>query len=369
MKVSVMMITYNHEGYIAQAINSVLMQNVDFDYELVIGEDCSTDNTRNIVADFRDRYPDKIRLVLSNSNVGMIKNAIRTLQACQGEYVALLEGDDYWTCTDKLQKQVDFLEGHPECTICFHNAVVVNDSGSQVLRNYCSSTQKEISTLEDLLKADFIPTCSMMFRNGLFGAFPDWIYKLPMGDWPLLVFNAQHGKIGYVNEIMASYRVHATGVYSRLGYAGRLQAEIQFYKPINAYLNYQYDDLIQTLLADRWDRLAIELTEQGFQSGLELVNLDHVTQIFENWPAAISCTSEWKAKVLGQIYERLVFASYNAHHLAEARYCLMKIIQYKPTCLHNPGMWSIGVEVILGNSVARRLRSIARILSLNRLYH
>lgn len=360
MKVSVAMITYNHEKYIVQAIESVLMQRVNFDYELVIGEDCSTDKTRDIVLGFGEKHPDRIRVLLSEKNMGGGRNLVRTLRACRGEYVAVLEGDDFWTSPDKLQKQVDFLESHPECAICFHNAVVINDSGSQELRNYCSSTQKEISTLEDLLKADFIPTCSVMFRNGLFSEFPDWFYKLPMGDWPTHVFNAQHGDIGYINEIMAAYRVHSTGVWSRLGYAGTLQAEIRFYQPINAYLNYQYDNLIQSMLSDRWGRLATELVEQGFQLGLDRVNVNHIMRIFENWPAAIPYTNEWKAQVLSQIYERLFFASYNAHHPAEARYCLLQLIQYKPSCLRNRGVWSIGIEAFLGQRMAHWLRCGAR---------
>ena len=362
MKVSVRMITYNHEKWIAKAIDSVLMQNVDFDYEIVIGEDFSTDRTRDIVIDYRKRYPDRIRLVLSDANVGAHRNLTRTHHACHGEYIADLEGDDYWTSPDKLQKQVDFLDNHPDCTICFHNASVINDLDQEV-RYYCSPAQKEISTLQDLLKADFIPTCSVMFRNGLFSEFPDWFYQLPMGDWPTHVFNAQHGTIGYINEIMAAYRVHSAGAWSRLGYASRLRAELQFYQSINAHLNYQYDDLIRSLSSDRWGRLTTELVERGYQLGLQQVNLRHVTTIFDNWPATILYSHEWKTKVLALIYERLLFANYNAHRLAEARYCLTKLIQYKPNCLRNRGVWSIGIEAMLGSSIARRLRQITKLFS------
>lgn len=108
MKVSVLMITYNHEKFIAQAIDSILMQQVNFDYEIVIGEDCSTDGTRAIVIQYQKEYPDKIRLLLPEENLGMHKNFVQTFRACQGEYIALLEGDDYWTSPRKLQKQVDF---------------------------------------------------------------------------------------------------------------------------------------------------------------------------------------------------------------------------------------------------------------------
>ena len=126
MKVSVLTITYNHEKYIAQAIESVLIQEVNFDYELVIGEDCSTDKTREIVIDYQRKYPHKIRLLLNEKNLGMHRNFAQTYHACRGQYIAVLEGDDFWTSPHKLQKQVDFLDNNPDFAICFHNMQVIN---------------------------------------------------------------------------------------------------------------------------------------------------------------------------------------------------------------------------------------------------
>lgn len=110
--VSVWMITYNHEKFIAQAIDSVIMQKTNFDYEIVIGEDCSTDRTREIVLEYKAKHPDKFKLLLQEKNVGMMQNFIVTLKTCNGKYIALLEGDDYWTDPLKLQKQVDFLQAN-----------------------------------------------------------------------------------------------------------------------------------------------------------------------------------------------------------------------------------------------------------------
>ena len=106
--VSIASITYNHEKFIAQAIDSFLMQETDFDFEIIIGEDCSTDDTLKIIKEYKAKYPDIIKLITSESNVGMMTNFIRTLEACSGKYIALCEGDDYWTDTLKLQKQVNF---------------------------------------------------------------------------------------------------------------------------------------------------------------------------------------------------------------------------------------------------------------------
>ena len=125
MKVSVCIITYNHARFIGQALESALMQKTNFDYEIVIGEDCSTDNTGLICKKYAEMYPDKIRLLQNDKNLGVIENFKRTLYACKGEYVALLEGDDYWTDELKLQKQVDFLESNRDYAIVFHNAEIL----------------------------------------------------------------------------------------------------------------------------------------------------------------------------------------------------------------------------------------------------
>src|SRR6266478_2690508 len=123
MKVSVLMTTYNQEAFIAQAIDSILMQEVGFDYEIIVGEDASSDRTREIVLEFQKRHPNQIRVLLRDpidaerdraAGVGGKRGFVNGLQACQGKYIALLDGDDYWTDIHKLQKQVDFLESHPD---------------------------------------------------------------------------------------------------------------------------------------------------------------------------------------------------------------------------------------------------------------
>jgi glycosyltransferase involved in cell wall biosynthesis len=255
MKVSVAMVTYNHERFISQAIESALMQQVNFDYEIVIGEDCSTDHTRDIVIDYQQRYPDKIRLLLPEKNLGAKKNGIQVHKACQGEYIALLDGDDYWTFPHKLQKQVDFLDTHPECAICFHSVKVIYDDCSQEPFIRRPPRQKEIYALKDLLVDNFIPACSTMFRNGLFGEFPDWFHVLPIGDWLLHILNAQHGDIGYINEVMGARRVHSGGVWSRTGIRMSQEA-LEFYKVMNTYLNFRYDRIIRAAEYFHYHRIA-----------------------------------------------------------------------------------------------------------------
>ena len=120
MTLSVVTITYNHAPYIAKCIEGVLMQQVNFPMEFIIAEDCSTDGTRAICEEYAKKYPDLIRLLPSEGNMGAVMNEQRAFEAARGKYIATCEGDDYWTDPLKLQKQVDFLESHPECTASFH---------------------------------------------------------------------------------------------------------------------------------------------------------------------------------------------------------------------------------------------------------
>jgi glycosyltransferase involved in cell wall biosynthesis len=271
VKVSVCVQTYNHEPFIAEALDSVLMQETDFDYEIVLGEDESQDRTREICIDCAARYPRRIRLFLrSRKDVIHIDgrqtgrfNFVGNLKAARGQYIALLDGDDYWSDRDKLQKQVDFLEAHPECSMCFHNVRVIYEDGSQEPQNYCPSGQKEISGLEDILKRNFIPSCSVMFRRGLAPELPDWFYLTQMGDWPLHLMNAEKGRIGYIDQVMGVYRVHSGGAWSSLSQIELLHENIKFYHYANAHLGFRYDRLIKTCLSDRYCTLASAYARDG----------------------------------------------------------------------------------------------------------
>lgn len=268
IQVSVAMVTYNHEAWIAEAIESVLIQETEFKVELVIGEDCSTDDTRAIVQSYAERFPGRVRLLLHERNQGMMANFAAVLDACRGRYVALLDGDDCWTDRAKLQKQVDFLEGHPECAICFHDVVVVYDNYPHMLRRYCSPNQKQFSSVEDLLTVNCIPACSTVFRRGLFGAFPDWFLTLPLGDWPLHVLNAQHGHAGYINETMAVYRVHQRGAWSHERPKKRIEGHILMYRALDKHFQRRYHRLIMQRIAFSYYQMASIERRQGSKLGV-----------------------------------------------------------------------------------------------------
>lgn len=218
MKVSICCITYNHEKYIAQALDGFLKQKTNFDYEIVIGEDCSKDKTLEIIKSYQLEYPDRIKLLEHGTNIGMMPNFIETLQECSGKFIALCEGDDYWTDEYKLQKQVDFLEANGDFAICFHRVYELSESEEPMLSNLKSFGKEVTYTIEDLAESNFIHTASVLFRNGLFGDIPSWFIDSPVGDYPLHMLNARYGLIKFLPEPMAVYRRHNTSVWSRNSY-------------------------------------------------------------------------------------------------------------------------------------------------------
>lgn len=272
MKVSVLITTYNQEGFIAQAVGSALMQKVDFPYEIVIGEDASTDQTREIVLEFARKYPDKVCVLLRDAvaarrdrvaGLGGKGSFVNCLAACKGEYVALLDGDDYWTSPHKLQRQVDFLDQHPEFAISFHKAKIVYADMTQSPNP--PLPQPEVLSLEDLLVANPMAACSVVFRRGLFGELPDWFDRVALGDWAIHIMNAQHGKIGCINETMAAYRLHAGGMWPSLSPVGQRFEMIKLLDHVDSYLGRKYRNQINAAKAVWYRQLASIYFEQGKQ--------------------------------------------------------------------------------------------------------
>jgi glycosyltransferase involved in cell wall biosynthesis len=262
MKVSVMMITYNHERFIAQAIDSVLAQRVNFDYEIVIGEDCSTDGTRAIILDFQRRHPRRIVPLLRDQNIGAMRNLESTLAACRGRYLALLEGDDYWTCDEKLQRQVDFLDSKPDCAICCHRVEFLNETGSAYEDLLCCRPAGSY-TIVDLLRENFVMTCSTVLRRDLVPALPRWLLKMKLGDLPMFALAARHGTIELMDEVMAVYRVHSGGTWSSLPSIARLREGARMLKALDRHLEFNYTDTIREVIARPYLSLAVTARLNG----------------------------------------------------------------------------------------------------------
>jgi glycosyltransferase involved in cell wall biosynthesis len=213
--VSVCMITYNHEPFIRVAIEGVLIQKATFPMELVIGEDCSTDNTRAICEEYVKKHPNIIRLLPSEKNAGMMPNFIRTLQACTGKYIALCEGDDYWTDPLKLQKQVDFLEGNNDYSMCFHS-VEQQFEGNKTERNELMRFQEGPFLLNKIWASWTIQTGSIVLRTSILQN-PNFTRTLTnkrmfLGDLFVVLSAANSGKLYGFEAAMSVYRKHPSSI-------------------------------------------------------------------------------------------------------------------------------------------------------------
>lgn len=215
--VSVWMITYNHEPFISQALDSILLQEVDFDYEVVIGEDKSTDRTREIVEEYQRRHPDKIRLRLARENLysQKLKPGIGVLAACRGRYIAFLEGDDYWTDPKKLQKQVEVFEKYPECVICGGRAKTWHEA-KKLFTSINPRDGLDISCLSPRAyfdMKDWVKTCTRLERREILLQVPH-AYQSDSLRTHYILAKYPRGTVRCLSEVVAIYREHAGGVHS-----------------------------------------------------------------------------------------------------------------------------------------------------------
>lgn len=212
IKVSVCMIAYNQEDFIAQAIESILMQKTSFPIEIVIGDDNSRDKTGEICADFAAKFPDKIKYHRREKNLGMMPNFIKTLGECDGKYLAICEGDDFWTDENKLQAQVDFMEANREVSLCCHNHEVFANN-QMITANENIAEDVMILETEDYMLNPFFHTSSYFFRREAQPSpYPDWYRDVLAGDHFLVLFLSMKGKIGYLNKKMSVFRNHGSSV-------------------------------------------------------------------------------------------------------------------------------------------------------------
>jgi glycosyltransferase involved in cell wall biosynthesis len=265
IKASACVIAYNHEKYIKDCLEGALKQNVDFEYEIIISEDCSTDQTREICQEYQKKYPDKIKLHLNETNLSLMGNWLKALSLCRGEYVAICEGDDYWTDPDKLKKQVDFLDSHKDFSLSSHNAKVIKNGA--IIRKYCGDKHPEIMDLKYILgHGSGGPTCSLVIRNSAIQNLPGWFSEMRACDWTIQTMAARSGKMKYFKDIMGVYRKHDKGA----GFAAKTNAKkignsdfalpskytLEMIDNLNQHFNYQYDWELKRLSA-YWHNLYI----------------------------------------------------------------------------------------------------------------
>ncbi len=218
--VSVSMITYNHESCIRQAIEGVMMQKTDFEFELIIGEDCSQDKTREICFEYQKKYPDKIRVLWWHENVSKLGgNARRVAARCRGEFIAFCEGDDYWIDPFKLQKQVDVMRMYPDVSFCFGDQAVYNQTSGKLQhprQAHAHFNPGIINSSQYILSKVNAQTCTVLMRTLTWRKVVDkyeiFNWRLAIGDAQLWMALALNGQGYFIDEELATYRVHAGGI-------------------------------------------------------------------------------------------------------------------------------------------------------------
>ena len=274
--VSVCVQTYNHGSTIAQCLDSILSQKTEFEYEILIGEDDSKDDTRAICLQYAEKYPDKIRLFLHDrSNVIYIDgyatgryNLIYNLNSSRGKYIALCEGDDFWCDNSKLSKQISFLEQNKNFEICFHNSNLLNDKGIiGTFRPVYTDFKEQIVNVEDQISHRVIGhTSSAVFRKSAVN-LPKWFLKVTSGDMGLFTLILSTGHGFFLNQVMSTYRVE-------FGVTSRFKGMKIFYDilKLNHYLNKQ--------LKNRYLKTFREVNHKYYKSLVEREKLG--TRYFKN---------------------------------------------------------------------------------------
>lgn len=234
--VSVLVLAYNHGAFLADAILGATSQICPFPYEVVVGVDLSDDETAQLALRLATAHPDCVRVCTSSTRMGMWGNLERTLKACRGEFIALLEGDDYWTNPNKLARQVAMLKGDP-CLAVVGHAVLRRDEGTQAeVVSRFQGEQRRFTLRKILGLGYFVATCSLLYRASALRNYPTWYHELPYADHPLLVHALRSGDLGYDDEIMGVYRIHSGGLWSGADDIRRLDAHARVWPRLERML-------------------------------------------------------------------------------------------------------------------------------------
>lgn len=253
--VSVCMIAYNHEEFIEEAINGVLLQDATYYIELIICDDCSTDKTQEVVsAMIESTYKGiSLKYIRHQENIGMMRNLEFALKNCSGNYIAFCEGDDYWTDSKKIQKQVDFLENNKNFVLSFHNTIILNqDTKNEKL--FIEKYNKLNYDAIDVLSTWYIPTASMVFRN-VINILPEYMIAAPHGDLGLQLYLSKFGKFRLLDEVMAVYRKNENGISNSYNTLKYYKAYILQMESMNVYFKNIYNNELKSNIFDAYNQI------------------------------------------------------------------------------------------------------------------
>ena len=261
IKVAIHCMVYNHEPYLRVCLNGFVMQKTNFKFVAIVHDDASTDNSAGIIREYTEKYPDIIKPIYETENQYVKKNITsimnKAIDATEAKYVAMCEGDDYWIDPYKLQKQVDFLEAHPDYFECFTNSYVLENGEKKIAINHVWDTY----SIEDIIntnalnmrdRGDLIVPCAhtstILYRRPIEG-LPEWISRCFIGDEPLFISLAQYGKAKFINVITSVYRAGVGVSSNNFSETKDWKNRIAMYDIINEGLKYRYDSIITPIIA------------------------------------------------------------------------------------------------------------------------
>jgi glycosyltransferase involved in cell wall biosynthesis len=255
--VSICCITYNHQDYIAQAIDGFLMQETDFPFEILIHDDASTDGTIKIIKNYENKYPNIVRTIIQEKN--QFSQGVRFINAkflfplAKGKYIALCEGDDYWTSPQKISKQFKFMEENLNYSCCFHAVEQKDDTINKSLSITKLPLKGNIFYFEDVVKSYFIPTLSLFFRKSLMPLDLPSYQKKMYGDMFMQLLLTSNGPAYYFDEVMGVYRHHDNGVSKSLDHLSSMENALNVYNEINLITKGRFERLINNRMSSYAD--------------------------------------------------------------------------------------------------------------------
>jgi glycosyltransferase involved in cell wall biosynthesis len=243
IKVSVCVISYNHEKYIAQCLDSILMQECSFAFEVVIRDDCSQDQTLKIIKSYQERYPEVIRLIDAEKNIGANSNLLTVFENSHGKYIAICEGDDYWIENTKLQKQLDLMEAREDLTFVSHACRLHDQTGLASIDHLKGIGTTEV-TCNDVLSisGQFAPTASYMFKRNVVSGLPWWFKEAPVGDFFIEMYGIAAGKGVHINIALSAYRVFSENSWSTRNNENHFHKLVSFSRKMNWCLDRMKED-------------------------------------------------------------------------------------------------------------------------------
>ncbi len=242
MKINVILITYNHAAYICQALESILMQKTEHEVEIIVADDCSPDNTVDIIREYENKTSFRFTYLPKDKNIGYNKNYQQAFAACTGDYVAIMEGDDYWVKINHLQNHIDLLTEQSAASMSYNRHIrLFEDQNREEIFEWTDNKDYQIVTTEELALGNRIGNLSCcMFRGDLIRNLDPKLFDMDIADWMLGMYMGQFGPLLYLKEVTSAYRIHDNGQWSKMSEEEQCKKVIEFINEYDKYFNYKF---------------------------------------------------------------------------------------------------------------------------------